>query len=303
MGVSVSGITPAAKGSNWILFDQSGDFSLDNTVMAEIWLVGGGMDGQDGFTDNLEIFHGGSGGHGGNVFKFGRVKFVKKQIYTITVADANSVSETSFQLGQTTFTSGQSGHTRASGGTGGIINTNGGIVNPAPGKNGVATPYGIVGSSGSGGCCAALLNNTIKYTGTGKGGTGAGNSRKYISNNFDWEDLKKFNPNIDAVNYGCGGGGNTYCDGLSDIDVKSHGMKGCVIISYYILENNGENTPECSIRYWNNYNNLNKPDSAALREEVDNLNQRLLNAKTQNKELQDQISDLEKQISELSKQV
>ena len=64
--IFISGIAPALQGDNWFLIDKSGEFTLNTTVMAEIWLVGGGMDGTDGFTDNRGIFHGGIGGQGGN---------------------------------------------------------------------------------------------------------------------------------------------------------------------------------------------------------------------------------------------
>lgn len=252
MSVNVSGVAPAFSGDDWVLFDETGTISFDKTVMAYIWLVGGGRDGGDGYTDARGFYHGGEGGRGGNVYKFGRIKLRKNTDYSITVGNENDPSGTSFKMGQTTFSSSQIGKTCALGGAGGIINSTMGAVIPARGKRGVRTPYGFVGSSGSGGVCAAKINGMRISTCIEKGGKGAGGSRQYIPHNLDWESIKANIPSVDAVNYGCGGGGNTYCVGLDDINVKSHGMKGCVIIQYQVLENEDENSPECSIHYWNN---------------------------------------------------
>lgn len=250
MDIAISGLSPAVCGDDWFLLDESGEFSLDTTVMANIWLVGGGMDGTDGFTDNKGFLHGGIGGQGGNIYKFGKIKLTKGAKYKITVAEANDISNTTFKIGQILFSAGQMGHTGFFGGAGGIVNPNGHIVNPIDGKDGIETPYGIVGSSGSGGVCGTYIDATPKFTATGSGGIGAGNSRKYVVEGIDWENIKEFNPDIDAKNYGCGGGGNTYCAGLKDIGVKSHGKKGCVIIQFTVVKNEPDNAPDCSIRYW-----------------------------------------------------
>ena len=297
--IFISGITPALQGDNWFLIDKSGEFTLNTTVMAEIWLVGGGMDGTDGFTDNRGIFHGGIGGQGGNVYKFGRIKLVKDEKYAVIIADSNEPDGTSFKYKQRIFSSGQLGHTCIFGGAGGIIAPNGGIVNPMKGKNGVSTPYGFVGSSGAGGVCGAFFNGVSKFTEIANGGIGAGNSRRYIVSGMDWDSLKEFNPNIDAVNYGCGGGGNTYCYELKDIGIKSHGMQGCVIVQYVALENDDNNSPECSIKFWNENEFVNNTNSVTLREEISSLSQKYDNMKNQNLELKDQVASLEQQLSEL----
>lgn len=250
MDITISGLVPVASGDKWFLFDESGKFSLDVSVMAEIWLVGGGMDGTDGFTDNQGVFHGGIGGQGGNVYKFGKVKLKKNEKYEIAVAKANDLSGTTFKFGQILFSAGQLGHKYTFGGAGGIVSPNGGIVKPVDGKDGILTPYGYVGSSGSGGVCGAYINNIPKFTTLGRGGTGAGSSRSYVVNGINWDNLKEFNPDIDAKNYGCGGGGNTYCSGLKDIGVKSHGKQGCIIIQYSVIDNDADNAPDCSINYW-----------------------------------------------------
>lgn len=281
--------------------NESGDFSLDISVMAEIWLVGGGMDGTDGFTDNMGVFHGGIGGQGGYVYKFGRIKLSKDKTYSVIIANVNEPSGTSFKYGTATFNSGQAGHTCMFGGVGGIITPSGAVLNPTNGKDGVLTPYGYVGSSGSGGACAASLNDMVKSTGLGEGGIGAGNSRMYVVKGINWETLKEQNPNIDAVNYGCGGGGNTYCFGLNDIDVKSHGMPGCVVIKYTELENDSDSSPECSIKFWNNNTDA-ASYNALLQEEVDALTEQLANEKSQNEKLKAQVEDLEKQIEQLGEQ-
>lgn len=259
MKVTISGIETALDGDDWFLLNKSGDFSLNKTVMATIWLVGGGMDGTDGFTDNRGFFHGGIGGQGGNVYRFGKIKLKKDENYSVIIGNSNEPSGTSFKFGQILFNSGQMGHTYTFGGAGGIINPNGAIVAPVFGKDGVETPYGFVGSSGGGGACAAVINNITKSTGMSHGGVGAGSSRGYLINGLNWEDFKDNNPNINAVNYGCGGGGNTYCVGLNDIGVKSHGMQGCVIIQYEVVED-GENAPDCSIHFWNNPKSVNESE-------------------------------------------
>lgn len=261
MEITVNGIETAFNGNNWFLIDKSGDFTLDKTVMATIWLVGGGVDGTDGFTDNRGFYHGGIGGQGGNVYKFGKIKLKKDIIYSVMIGNSNEPSGTSFKFGQILFNSGQMGHTCVFGGVGGIINPEGAIVAPVFGKDGVETPYGYVGSSGGGGVCTAVVNNLTKTTEMSRGGVGAGNSRRYLVSGLDWADFKDNNPKIDATNYGCGGGGNTYCVGLSDIGVKSHGKKGCVIVQYEIIEDK-ENAPDCSIHFWDN------PKSASESEDV-----------------------------------
>lgn len=250
MDIAVSGIDIAQSGDDWFLIDESGEFSLNKAVMATIWLVGGGCDGEDGYIDSRNIFHGGNGGDGGSVYKFGKIKLLKNVPYSINIADTNKPFDTSFKLGQIVFKSGQIGCTRALGGNGGIVTPDGGTVNPEYGKDGVLTPYGYVGSSGSGGVCAAVTNGRFKSTAMSVGGMGAGNSRGYIRNGADWDIIKHITPNIDAANYGCGGGGNTYAPNTDDIDVKSCGKGGCVIVKYEVLENDGEDAPECSIRFW-----------------------------------------------------
>lgn len=248
MNITASGIDTAKGGC--FLVSESGDISFDTTVMADIWLVGGGMDGGDGYIDERGIFHGGKGGDGGCVYKFGRVKLIGGEKYEVHIADADEPSDTSFKFGQILFKSGQMGCSRVLGGDGGIVNLSGGAVSPEYGKDGVVTPLGVVGSSGSGGACVVSSGRIFKTTSLARGGTGAGNSRNYIKSDRDWNSLKEFAYGIDAVNYGCGGGGNTFCYGVDDIGVKSHGKGGCIIIRYEVLEDNGGNAPDCSIRYW-----------------------------------------------------
>lgn len=250
MNITVSGLSPALSGDNWFVLDESGEFTLDTTVMAEIWLVGGGMDGTDGFTDSKGIIHGGIGGQGGNVYKFGKVKLSKDTKYEVVIAQANDVSGTTFKLGEDTLSAGQIGHICTFGGVGGVVSPNGAMVKPVDGKDGVKTPYGIVGSSGGGGVCGTYVNDIPRFTNIGEGGTGAGNGRRYIVTGMNWDNLKEFNPAIDGTNYGCGGGGNTYCVGLKDIGTQSHGAKGCVVIQFSIVENEVDNAPDCSVRYW-----------------------------------------------------
>ncbi len=298
MSVVVSGIVPAFTGRDSFLIDTSGSFSLDRSVVAYIWLVGGGCDGGDGFVDKRGIFHGGKGGDGGAVYKFGRIKLLKNTLYTVKIAEVNDPLGTSFEFGQILFSAAQLGCSRKFGGTGGIVNINGGIVNPAFGNDGIPTPYGVVGSSGGGGVCAVRTDGVLKSTSISVGGQSAGNSRVHIKNGLSWDALKQFNPDIDAQNYGCGGGGNTFCYGESDIGTRSRGKGGCVIVQYVVLENDAEDAPDCSIQYWDNEKADNGESEAALREKVNTLYENVTAAKQRNEELKKRLDELEKRVSE-----
>lgn len=250
MSIGISGITPAAEGNDWFLIDKSGEFSLSSTIMGEFWIVGGGSDGEDGFLDPQGFYHGGKGGNGGGVYKFGRIRVVANTPITVTIARENDPFGTTLSFDGKSFSAKQSGYSQKNGGNGGIINPNGGIVAPKSGYNGIETPYGYVGSSGSGGASAMVNNKAVKITPMSKGGNGAGSSRNYFSEKVNWEEVKKYYPDINAVNYGCGGGGNTFCGGESDTVIKSHGKGGCVIIRYSVIENDTADSSECTIRFW-----------------------------------------------------
>lgn len=249
MDINVLGVDVAESGNGWFIVDKTGEFSLDKTAKCTFWLVGGGCDGTDGFSDSEGVYHGGIGGQGGFVYKIGKIKLKASEKCSVIVGNANEPAGTSIKLYGKLFKCDNRGHTCAFGGAGGIVNNNL-IVQPRNGKDGVLTPYGYVGSGGAGGVCAVSANNYIRTTDLAKGGKGAGNSRAYIVNGIDWNGIKDKNPEINAANYGCGGGGNTYCIGLRDIGVKTKGKGGCVVVQYEEVSDIDSNS-DYTIRFWN----------------------------------------------------
>ncbi|MBD5080362.1 MAG: hypothetical protein HDT44_01200 [Ruminococcaceae bacterium] len=289
MSEIISGIAPAEEGKDWFLIDKSGSFSLLSPIMAEIWLVGGGSDGEDGFVSSSGSYFGGKGGDGGAVFKFGKIKISGNTVIDVNIADVNNPWGTWISFNGKRFRVGDAGSSGKLGGRGGIIDPDGGTVRPFNGSDGVLTPYGFVGSSGGGGICAVISFASVKSTAMSRGGNGAGGSRNYLRYGINWEEIKKYNPSIDAVNYGCGGGGNTFCHGEEDVGVKSHGKGGCVIVKYSVIEND-ENSPECTVRYWGK--SKSDSDKKALQERIMALTQELETANAKNLELKKKAEKL-----------
>ena len=284
----ISGIAPAAEGKDWFLIDRSGSFSLLSPIMAEIWLVGGGCDGEDGFIGSSGSYYGGKGGDGGAIYKFGRIKIAADTVIDVNIAEVNEQLGTWISFNGKRFSAGDEGSFGRVGGKGGIITYYGETVRPSDGCDGVLTPYGYVGSSGGGGICAAVSFAAVKSTAMSKGGNGAGSSRYHFRHGMDWEKIKELNPRIDAVSYGCGGGGNTFCYGEKDIGVRSHGKGGCVIVKYFIIDD--ENSPDCTVSYWGK----GKPDSdrKALQDRIDALSRELEAANAKNAELKKKAEEL-----------
>lgn len=230
--VTVSGISPANVGDStefgkWFLIDQSGDFSVDKTLNATIWLVGGGCDGGaavwkgnriDIKTTNTDhytpiantktgdgISYSGAGGDGGYVYKVENVKIPKNKSLTAVIASANNKIGTSLVVDENSFSCSQSGASYARGGNGGSLPppANGElwgdqslVTLPTRGTDGVRTPYGYVGSSGGGG---AACNGTSNADNGITGGQGAGSGTDHRSNGTP------------ATTYGSGGGGGAFC--------------------------------------------------------------------------------------------
>ena len=231
--VNVSGIVPALSGTdekngNWFLIDESGEFSLDRSVTATIWLVGVGCDGERGewngnrnetvgdpiINTGTGTSYAGSGGDGGKVFTAYNIKIPKNQKISSIIAQRNDKNGTSINISGSTFKCNQTGYTFQIGGKGGNIlkapenakwaeqpttevsegNINGGLSKG--GTNGILTPYGYVGSSGGGG---AVCNGISSAVNGNEGGIGAGNGTNHRS------------AGTDAINYGCGGGGGAIC--------------------------------------------------------------------------------------------
>lgn len=239
--VTVSGITPIESGDDWFVIDETGSFSLDKSIIATIWLVGGGCDGTEGIWNGntlsggtpapntgTGISYSGSGGDGGYVFTAMNIKIPKNQSLSVVIADVNDKSGTSLSINGTTYYCNQSGSISREGGAGGSLPLpNSGdkyasqdsAVLSLGGLDGVETPYGFVGSSGGGG---AVCNGQSSATNGVKGGNGAGSGTSHRS------------AGTAATNYGCGGGGGAICGTVALGQDGGSGKQGCIVISYVI---------------------------------------------------------------------
>lgn len=224
--LDIKGITPTHSGDNWFLIDKSGEFTLETFPYANvnIYLVGGGQDGAEWFRDNrytYECFDIAKKSRGGCV--------LKKQIYITGnveckafIAEPNDPTGTSVKIGNDLYKCTDEGYIhRKATASGNAKLDEGGNFNAESGANGIATPYGYVGSSGGGGGTYSIQNYQYIEVGAGKGGAGAGNGGAVKQNGTD------------AVNYGCGGGAAGFGGFPSDGNVvETHagrGMGGCVI--------------------------------------------------------------------------
>ena len=225
--LDIRGYTPKFSGENWFLIDEDCEFTLETLPYANvnIYLVGGGRDGaewaQDFSEPGREVFGIDLGGRGGCV--------LKKQIYITGnvecqafVAKANNPTGTSVKIGNDLYKCTDRGYIhRKATASGNTKLDEGGNFNAESGANGVATPYGYVGSSGGGGGTYSIQNYQYIEVGAGKGGAGAG----------DGGSVKK--NGTDATNYGCGGGAAGFRGFPSDGNVvETHagrGMGGCII--------------------------------------------------------------------------
>lgn len=170
------------------------------------------------------------------------------------------------------------------GGSGGLITSDRMTMSAHNGTNGIETPYGFVGSSGGGGC--AVYENVSALF--GQGGYGAGNGRQFCSNRINDSVKDNLKKTINADNYGGGGGGNTFCFGSTDdINIKSKGKGGCIIIVY---EPYDENFPDLTVRYWQN----NSKENAKERENTENkkMQEKLNAAIDQNNALRAKLEEL-----------
>ncbi len=244
--INITGLTPALTGDNWFLFDKSGVFSLDKNIFVILYLVGGGCDGKDGFISN-GIVHGGKGGDGGKVLKLSGIKLKKDVYYNISAAESNDISGTNIVINGVAYGCDRQRCIYKIGGNGGVQTLDGTACNPQNGANGIKTPYGYVGSSGGGG--VACSGN--KFTVMSSGGIGAGGSLRHFHPEYTPIINLPLQYEYDAVNYGCGGGGNTFCSRDGEISPKSKGKKGCVIIECGEIISD-ENAPDFTITYFKN---------------------------------------------------
>ncbi len=305
--LNVSGLVPALTGENWFLFDKSGVFSVDKNISVTLYLVGGGCDGGDGFND-FGIVHGGNGGNGGKTVKLNGFRLKSDVEYKITVADVNDISGTSIVINGDSYSCGRQGCVYKIGGIGGVQTIYGTASNPQNGGNGVLTPYGYVGSSGSGGvACSERGFTNMSYGGAGAGGALRHFHPKYtpIVNIPLWRENN-------ALNYGCGGGGNTFCSVHGNIAPKSKGKQGCVIIEWSEI-NLDDNSPDFSVAYFKNPSDFNTKSISNelevqsrdiskennLQTQIDTLAKQSDEAEIRNNKLRLQIAELRSQISEL----
>ena len=248
--VVVSGIAPAAEGDDWFCLDTSGSFSVDKTIIATIWLVGGGCDGGDGEWISYEPIWGsdgkyhikpgtgsgtsyaGNGGDGGYVHVAERVKIPRNTDCSAVIADANNVSGTSLIVNGTKYSCGDTPYIARKGGKGGGVQNDGLIIQPTNGVGGMKTPYQTVGSSGGGGLSCNGFNVTaddgnVSIVCLGGDGAGDGSAHRETGD--------------PAVCYGCGGGGGCICGHIDALPYGNawsggKGKKGCIIVQYEIYQ-------------------------------------------------------------------
>ncbi len=238
---NISGLVPAMTGgswdggSSWFLLDQSGTFSIDKDLTCTIYLVGGGCKGNG--SGNKSAYQGGYGGAGGYVRIVRGIKIPKNTECNVVIADTNNRTGTSLNISDTLLNCNDDGSTTTTGGRGGYVywmNSSVGFVQAygsSSGVSGVATPYGIVGSSGGGGGADCGSSRSNAYGSVGGTGAGYGAYRKGYGYNGG-----------NAITYGSGGGGS-YAYKSSTYGITSagagKGKGGCVIIcvteGYYPL--------------------------------------------------------------------
>lgn len=225
-----TGIQPVKKGGTgdkrWFVIDDSGTFSINRSITADIWLVGGGCDGDDGeWITTTYTALGATGGAGGYVSLYKDIELNANESFDSVIALANDKSGTQLIVSGSTYMCDNSGCTATVGGKGSSITGDGTgqhyTINykPENGETGASTPYGAVGSSGGGGMAC---DGHDHRTGNGKGGTGAGNGGTHRQEGSD------------ATNYGCGGGGGDGCGAVAKGNVGGKGMQGCIIVQYTI---------------------------------------------------------------------
>lgn len=286
--MNIKGIVPVLTGDNRFVLDKTGKFSIDESVWADIYLVGGGCDGSDGYYEpRKKVVHGGVGGDGGYVCQIGKIALFKNIDYFIQVAAVNDKTGTNITINGKKYSCAGNKRTIRKGGLGSMINSGKAVVNSRDGAIGMLTPIGYVGSSGGGGC-AGFKDFAASF---GKGGYGAGNGRGYCPPNVSDEVRGNIQNEIDAKNYGCGGGGNPYFFGCKkeDVGLKSKGMGGCVIV---LCTPYDENFPDLTVRYWNKVGN-NPFVNRSTGEMTGMLETKYFDALKQNKELKNKLRQLE----------
>lgn len=248
----VSGVPLAAEGEDWFCIDTSGTFTLNYTIIATIWLVGGGCDATDGEwisyspimgSDGLwhimpntgsGTSYAGNGGDGGYVHAVSKIKIPRNVDCVAVIAEANNVNGTNLTINGIKYSCDDSPYITRKGGKGGGVQNDGLIIQPTNGVGGMTTPYQTVGSSGGGGLSCNGFNITAddgNVSVESFGGDGAGDGSAHRESGSP------------AKNYGCGGGGGCIC-GHNDASFHNNaweggkGKKGCIIVQYEIYQKN-----------------------------------------------------------------
>jgi len=219
IAVSVSGVTPAYQGSNYLVIDQSATFTITGYTPVTLYVVGGGGKGNDGYvevdSETDETSYGAGGGGNGGIYSVNNFTLNGSHNCTTSIGNATTSttgSNSSIKIGSTTYRGteqkkGGATHSDSDGGAG---------------FDGINNPWcRIIGSSGGAGAENTSRKDT-KYG--GRGGTGAGDGGDaYSSSCF---------AGTDAKNYGCGGGGGAARINSDDYSSGGVGKQGCVIIAW-----------------------------------------------------------------------
>lgn len=225
--LSINGAEPILSGDKWLLVDKSCSFTLETLPYAKIrvYIVGGGCDGAEWQPDYSEypreVYGIALGGRGGSVC-VRELTIMGSTSCMAFIGATNQPTATSVKIGNDVYKCDDKGSIwRRATASGNAKLDEGGNFNAESGANGIATPYGYVGSSGGGGGAYSEQNYQYIEVFAGKGGVGAGDGGAVKKNGTD------------AQNYGCGGGSAGFGGYVSDGNtVETHagrGMGGCVI--------------------------------------------------------------------------
>lgn len=134
MSITVSGITPKQISGNNILIDESGSFTVSQSIIATIYLAGGGCDGGDGnwhgniidetllpvINSGSGTSHSGKGGDGGFINVFTNVRINENKLISVNIADRNNQTGTSMIINGKLYSCSSLGSCRE-GGKGGEV--------------------------------------------------------------------------------------------------------------------------------------------------------------------------------------
>ncbi|MCM1275756.1 MAG: hypothetical protein NC299_10390 [Lachnospiraceae bacterium] len=241
--INVIGLTVKSehKKDNWILIDRedlggkSGDFTLDvpEGSRVRMFLVGGGSDGATWGNNPIPGWDnshsdGYAGGGGGYILEK-EIDVNGRTVVHANIADRNETIGTSVTIGGSSYNCNDNGSTKTADTRNATAikyrNGSSAYKDAENGVNGTKTPFGYVGSSGSGGDAY----NSYRHMYKGKPGEGAGMGGSVNVG------TKTVTNGTDAIGYGCGGGGAAaatfdYRFDLPSVDSQpGKGAPGCII--------------------------------------------------------------------------